>query len=127
MHSVTERGVDFVQSHDPTRPMRVSKLEPQASTIHHRLSIVRTKLVLDEASQSLGLLPPESLLDGSKTAIHSRVMTCRRINVATCITCSESLCVALANWTPRFERRSRKIQHNLDATSLSYTSRAGCT
>lgn len=71
VHSLTERGVDYVQTLDGTRPLRVSKGEPQASTIHHRLGIVRTKLVLDAASQSLGLLPPEWFLEQDRDPLTS--------------------------------------------------------
>jgi hypothetical protein len=49
VHCLTERGVEVVVSFDGNRLLRVSKGEPQPATIHHRLQVVRTKLILDSA------------------------------------------------------------------------------
>ena len=63
VHCLTERGADFVQSLDGTRPLRVTKGEPQPSTIHHRLDIVRSKLRFDAACRRCGLTLPEWILE----------------------------------------------------------------
>ena len=66
VHSLTERGVEVVlslETYDSTRPLRVSKGEPQPATIHHRLQIVRTKLIFDAAFQANGLTTPQWILE----------------------------------------------------------------
>ena len=66
VHSLTERGVEVVLSFDSmhgNRPLRVSKGEPQPATIHHRLQIVRTKLILDAACRANRLVLPQWILE----------------------------------------------------------------
>jgi hypothetical protein len=66
VHCLTERGVEVVLSFDSpngNRPLRVSKGEPQPATIHHRLQIVRTKLILDAACRANGLTTPHWILE----------------------------------------------------------------
>ncbi len=66
VHCLTERGVEVVLSFDSSngsRPLRVSKGEPQPATIHHRLQIVRTKLILDAACRANHLTAPQWILE----------------------------------------------------------------
>ncbi len=66
VHYLTERGIEVVLSFDSihgNRPLRVSKGEPQPATIHHRLQIVRTKLILDAACRLHGLTTPHWILE----------------------------------------------------------------
>lgn len=63
VHCLTERGVEFVLSLNSNRPLRVSKGEPQPATIHHRLQIVGTKLILDAACRANGLTTPQWILE----------------------------------------------------------------
>lgn len=63
VHCLTDRGAEVVRSLNAGRPLRVSKGEPQPATIHHRLEIVRTKLVLDAAFRNLSLPSPQWILE----------------------------------------------------------------
>ena len=63
IHCLAERGVEAVLSLNSNRPLRVSRGEPQPATIHHRLQIVRTKLVLDAAFRANGLTTPQWILE----------------------------------------------------------------
>src|SRR5207244_13165681 len=63
IHCLAERGVEFVLSFNGNRSLRVSKGEPQPATIHHRLQIVRTKLILDATCRANGLAVPQWILE----------------------------------------------------------------
>lgn len=63
VHCLAERGVEVVLAHDASRKLRVSKGEPQPMTIHHRLQIIRTKLILDAACRANGLRLPQWILE----------------------------------------------------------------
>ena len=63
IHSLAERGIEVVLSLEGNRQLRVSKGEPQPATIHHRLQIVHTKLLLDAAFRLRGLTAPQWILE----------------------------------------------------------------
>ncbi len=63
IHCLTEKGVEFVVLLDGDRPLRITKGEPQPATLHHRLRIVETKLMLDAACRANGLKTPQWVLE----------------------------------------------------------------
>jgi hypothetical protein len=63
IHCLAERGVEMAVTFNSGRPLRVTKGEPQPATIHHRLQVVRTKLVLDAACSLHRLTAPQWILE----------------------------------------------------------------
>lgn len=71
IHSLTERGVEVVEELTGIRPPRVSKGDPKPETIHHRLEIVRVKLVFDAAASQIGLKKPLWILEQDRDPLAS--------------------------------------------------------
>ena len=71
IHSLTERGVEVVEELTGIRPPRVSKGDPKPETIHHRLEIVRVKLVFDAAASKIGLKKPHWILEQDRDPMAS--------------------------------------------------------
>ena len=48
-HCLTERGADAVEAATEIRPRRVLRSEPKPETFHHRLSVIKARLAMDDA------------------------------------------------------------------------------
>jgi hypothetical protein len=58
IHCLTDRGADAVESASELRPRRVLRGEPKPETFHHRLSVVKARLAMDDACAAAKLLKP---------------------------------------------------------------------
>ena len=63
--------VEVVEELTGIRPPRVSKGDPKPETIHHRLEIVRVKLVFDSAASKIGLRKPHWILEQDRDPMAS--------------------------------------------------------
>ena len=63
VHSLTERGAEAVEALTGHHPPRVSRGDPKPEMIHHRLQIIRTKLAIDDACNSLRVALPTWILE----------------------------------------------------------------
>jgi Replication-relaxation len=63
IHLLSERGAEILESLTGTQPKRVSRSDPKPETIHHRLQIIRTKLIMDDACLKQGLTAPLWILE----------------------------------------------------------------
>lgn len=63
LFTLTERGAEVVAETTGWRPFRVHRSEPKPETFHHRLSIAKTRLALDDGFRSLDLNPPQWIME----------------------------------------------------------------
>ena len=58
VYLLSERGAEVLETHTGSRPKRVSRSDPKPETVHHRLQIIQTRLVFDDACSAMKLTPP---------------------------------------------------------------------